>query len=472
MSKYTGSDVIRDQEIRDALSAGAMLAQNPQEVQQLLEKAKEAKGLSFEEAAALLQVTDKAQLQQMAKIAEQIKETIYGKRIVLFAPLYVGNYCVNQCQYCGYQVSNKELHRRKLQMEEIDQEVEALLDLGHKRIVIEAGEHPVEHPISYIIDCIDRVYAYRNAKGENIRRINVNIAATTVEEYRMLKDANIGTYILFQESYHRPTYEAMHQAGPKHDYDWHTTAMHRAMEGGIDDVGIGVLYGLYDYQYETVAMLMHADHLERTMGVGPHTVSVPRLRPAEGVSLETYPHLVSDEDFKKIVMVLRLAVPYAGMILSTREEPAFRDEVMALGVSQISSGSCTGVGGYQAAQSPDPKEKPQFEVGDHRTPTEMIQQLCENGYIPSYCTACYREGRTGDRFMELAKSGQIQNVCQPNALLTLQEYLLDHGDESLMRAGQKLIEEEIALIPNEKVREMTRKHLQAMREEGVRDLYF
>ena len=471
MCTFIGSDVIRDEEIREALSIGKSLAQDPAKISELLTKAKAARGLSFQEAAILLQVTDPETLKQMEEVSRQVKETIYGKRIVLFAPLYVGNYCVNQCQYCGYQIGNQELCRRKLTMEEIDGEIEALLALGHKRLVIEAGEDPLRHPISYIIDCIERIYAYRNGKGESIRRININIAATTVEEYQMLKDANIGTYILFQESYHRPTYEKMHPAGPKANYDWHTTAMHRAMKGGIDDVGIGVLFGLYDYQYETVAMLMHAEHLEATMGVGPHTVSVPRLRPALGVTLEKYPHLVNDTDFKKIVTILRLSVPYAGMILSTREEPIFRDEVLSLGVTQVSSGSCTGVGGYQNALEKNPQEKPQFEVGDHRTPEEMIQQLCQNGYIPSYCTACYREGRTGDRFMELAKSGQIQNVCQPNALLTLEEYLLDHGDDETCRIGRKLMEKELQLIPNPKVRELTLERLEDLRN-GKRDLYF
>ena len=322
-----------------------------------------------------------------------------------------------------------------------------------------------------MIDCINRAYAYENEAGEKIRRINVNIAATTVDEYRQLKEANIGTYILFQESYHRPTYELMHPKGPKSNYDWHTTAMHRAMQGGVDDVGVGVLFGLYDYHYETVAMLMHAEHLEETMGVGPHTVSVPRLRPATGMDLTQYPHLVNDEEFKKIVMVLRLAVPYAGMILSTREEGEFRDEVLALGVSQVSSGSCTGVGGYNAETEKDPNEKPQFEVGDHRTPQEMIRQLCENGYIPSYCTACYREGRTGDRFMELAKSGEIQNVCQPNALLTLEEYLLDHGDEETIRLGRELIAKEIELIPSPEIKKMTKERLEDLKQ-GKRDLYF
>lgn len=468
---YKGNDVIRDQEIQDALAYGHKAALDALVVQQIIEKAKLAKGLTFEEAAVLIQVEDPAVLAQMAKTAKRVKEAIYGRRIVMFAPLYVGNFCVNQCRYCGYQAGNKELGRRRLEMEEIDGEIEALLALGHKRIVLEVGEDPLHHPIEYILDCMERIYGYRSIKGENIRRINVNIAATTVDEYRKLKEAGIGTYILFQESYHRPTYEAMHPAGPKANYDWHTIAMHRAMEGGIDDVGCGVLFGLYDYRYETIGMLMHAEHLEKTMGVGPHTLSVPRLRPAIGVTMAEYPYLVSDEDFKKIVMVLRLAVPYAGLILSTREDPILRDEIIALGVSQVSSGSCTGVGGYQSSLEKDSAEKPQFEVGDHRTPEEMIQQLCENGYIPSYCTACYREGRTGDRFMELAKSGQIQNVCQPNALLTLEEYLLDHADEATLKVARPLLEKELEDIPDERVRELTRKRLAELKA-GKRDLYF
>ena len=468
---YKGNDVIRDQEIQEALAYGKRTASDTLAVQRVVEKAKLAKGLTFEEAAVLIQVEDPAILAQMAEAAKSVKEAIYGRRIVMFAPLYVGNYCVNQCKYCGYQAGNKELTRRRLELEEIDGEIEALLALGHKRIVLEAGEDPLRHPIEYILDCMERIYAYRSTKGENIRRINVNIAATTAEEYRKLKDAGIGTYILFQESYHRPTYEAMHPAGPKANYDWHTTAMHRAMEGGIDDVGCGVLFGLYDHRYETIAMLMHAEHLEKTMGVGPHTLSVPRLRPAVGVTMAEYPHLVSDEEFKKIVMVLRLAVPYAGLILSTREDPVLRDEIIALGVSQVSSGSCTGVGGYQSSLEKDPAEKPQFEVGDHRTPEEMIQQLCENGYIPSYCTACYREGRTGDRFMELAQSGQIQNVCQPNALLTLEEYLLDHADEATLKVARPLLEKELETIPDERIRELTKKRLAELKA-GKRDLYF
>lgn len=471
MKEWSGNEIIRHDEVCLALEEGRQQAQQTDRVEAILKKASQAKGLSFQEASVLLHVENSEILVQMERIAKEVKEKIYGRRIVLFAPLYVGNYCINQCQYCGYQASNTDLLRRKLSLEEIDHEIEALLGLGHKRIVLEAGEHPVEHPIEYILDCIERIYRYKNEKGEQIRRINVNIAATTVENYRRLKEADVGTYILFQESYHRPTYEAMHHSGPKKDYDWHTSAMHRAMEGGLDDVGIGVLYGLYDHKYETVAMLMHAEHLEEVMGVGPHTVSVPRLRPAAEVTLTEYPHLVSDAEFKRIVMVLRLAVPYAGMILSTREEKDFRDEVLALGVSQVSSGSCTGVGGYQGSDKRDEREKPQFEVGDHRTPEEMIQQLCSNGYIPSYCTACYREGRTGDRFMELAKSGQIQNVCQPNALLTLEEYLLDHGDEETIRLGRELMEKELELIPDERIKEKTKERLEELRA-GKRDLYF
>lgn len=463
---------INDNEIFKILDEAKKQAEDREYVLSILEKAKEAKGLTPFEAAVLLNIEDKELLDKMFKMAKEIKERIYGRRIVLFAPLYVSNYCVNECEYCGYKHSNCSFKRKKLTMSELIEEVKVLESLGHKRLALEAGEDPQNCPIEYILDCIRTIYSIKFDNG-SIRRINVNIAATSVENYRKLKEAEIGTYILFQETYHRETYEKMHKKGPKHNYDYHTTAMDRAMEGGIDDVGLGVLYGLYDYKYETVAMLLHAQHLEEKFGVGPHTVSVPRLKRAEGVDLDKFPYLVSDEDFKKIVAILRLSLPYTGMILSTREEPKFRDEVIALGISQISAGSCTGVGGYVEYYKGEhhDDEKPQFEVGDHRSPLEIIKSLLRGGYIPSYCTACYREGRTGDRFMRLAKTGQINNVCQPNALITLKEFLLDYGDEEARKLGEEVIKRELETIPNERAREATIKMLERI-EKGERDLRF
>lgn len=425
--KYNALDFIKDDEINSLIAKGKELVSDKELVKEIIEKSKSAEGLTPEETAVLLNLEDKELIEEMFKAARQVKEKLYGKRLVVFAPLYVSNYCVNNCTYCGYKHCNDELKRKKLNKEQLIEEVKVLESLGHKRIALEAGEDPVNAPLDYILDCIKSIYSIKFDNG-SIRRINVNIAATSVEDYKRLKDAEIGTYILFQETYHKPTYERLHVSGPKHNYNYHTTAMHRAREAGIDDIGMGVLYGLYDYKYETLAMLMHAMDLEETTGVGPHTLSVPRLRPAENVSLENYPYLVDDEDFKKIVAILRLAVPYAGLILSTREEPGLRDEIIALGVSQVSTGSCTGVGGYSEAYS-DPEEKPQFEVGDHRSPVEMIESLMEAGYIPSYCTACYREGRTGERFMDIVKSGELYKICEANALITLKEFIDDYGTD-------------------------------------------
>ena len=468
MVEYKAEDFIVHSEIIDSMNFGKRKAEDKEYVRSIIDKAKKWKGLTHREAAVLLNTDDKSILQEMFDTARYIKETIYGKRIVMFAPLYVSNYCINDCEYCGYKHYNKDMLRRKLTMSQLEEEVKVLESLGHKRLALEAGEDPNNCSIEYILDCIKTMYSVKSNNG-SIRRINVNIAATTIENYKKLKDADIGTYILFQESYHKPTYEKIHPRGPKHDYDWHTTAMDRAFKAGIDDVGIGVLYGLYDYIYETIAMLMHAEHLDKVYGVGPHTISVPRMRAAEGVDIERFPYLVSDEDFKKIVAVLRLAVPYTGMILSTRENPDYRDEILALGISQISAGSCTGVGGYYEEYIGDEhKEKPQFEVEDHRSPLEILKNLCRQGYIPSYCTACYREGRTGERFMDLAKSGNIHNVCLPNALLTFNEFLLDYGDEELREIGKKMIEKYINTIPNEDARKITREYLEKMNN-GERD---
>jgi 2-iminoacetate synthase len=471
LRNYKATEFINDAEILASLEFGKEKAQDKAYVQELLTKTKKAKGLTHREAAVLLHIKDEAILQEMFQTAKYIKETIYGKRIVLFAPLYVSNYCVNNCAYCGYHRSNKNLVRKKLTMEELKEEVRILESLGHKRLALEAGEDDLNCPLDYIIDCIKTIYSQKFDNG-SIRRINVNIAATTVENYRKLKAAEIGTYILFQETYHQPTYEKLHPQGPKHNYEWHTTAMDRALQAGIDDVGIGVLYGLYDHKYDTIAMIMHAEHLDSVYGVGPHTISVPRLRAASSINLKSFPHLVADADFKKIVAILRLTVPYTGMIISTREESQFRDEIIELGISQVSAGSCTGVGGYKEEYESDtPQDTPQFEVGDHRSPMEILKGLCNSGYIPSYCTACYRQGRTGERFMPLAKAGEIHNVCLPNAILTFKEFLLDYADEELKKIGEKTIAQALQGIPKEATREETKKYLQRL-ENGERDFYF
>lgn len=462
---------INEEQINGLLEEGRRAT--PATAREIIARAEEAKGLSPFEVAVLLHVEDQDTLDLMFATAYRVKERIYGKRLVLFAPLYISNYCINNCRYCGYRRDNKELVRRRLTMEEIRDEVIALEAMGHKRLALETGEDPVNCPIDYVLEAIETIYSVKDRNG-SIRRVNVNIAATTVDEYRLLKKAGIGTYILFQETYHRDTYRAMHPSGPKRDYDWHTTAMDRAMEGGIDDVGLGVLFGLYDYKFEVLGLLFHALHLEERFGVGPHTISVPRLRPALNINLENFPYLVSDRDFKKIIAILRLAVPYTGMILSTRERPGFRDELISVGISQISAGSCTGVGGYHRALMGEHREEgdtAQFQVEDHRSPDEVLRSVCLSGYIPSFCTACYRKGRTGDRFMSLAKTGQIQNVCQPNAILTFKEFLLDYASPETRRVGEETIQKHLELIENSTVREETIARLE-MIEKGQRDLYF
>jgi len=470
------SDAFIDDSLISKMLAQAKSNANNQEViREIIAKARQFKGLSASEAAMLLEVTDSTLLKEMFSAAASIKEAIYGKRVVLFAPLYISSYCINNCIYCGYQKDNNEQVRRRLTLAEVKKEVEILESLGHKRLAVEAGEDPANCTIDYVTDVIKEIYSIKDGNG-SIRRANVNIAATTIDEYRKLKAAGIGTYILFQESYHRPTYAAMHPNGPKRDYNWHTTAMDRAMLGGIDDVGLGVLLGLYDYKFETVALLLHAEHLERTFGVGPHTISVPRLRPAGSVTLGNFPHLVNDDEFRKIVAIIRLAVPYTGIILSTRETPAVRDELITYGVSQISAGSCTGVGGYQAnyndrASTEHTNDGRQFVPSDERSPNEIIRMLCEKGYIPSYCTACYRQGRTGDRFMSLAKTGEIQDVCLPNALLTFKEFLMDYADEATKTVGETLIERSLPTIPQESIRVATAKRLKQI-QNGQRDFYF
>lgn len=466
MNKYN-LDFLDENIINQIISDAEKKSENSEIVREILKKAEKAEGITDEEAAILLSIKDENLLEEMYAVSKKIKEKIYGKRIVMFAPLYISNYCVNNCRYCGYKHCNDELFRKKLNSEELIAEVKALEKLGHKRIALEAGEDPINCSIDYVLDCIKDIYSIKFKNG-SIRRINVNIAATTVENYKKLKEAEIGTYILFQESYHKPTYEYFHLQGPKKDYEYHTTAMFRAREAGIDDVGIGVLYGLYDYKYETIAMIRYANELEKVTGVGPHTISVPRLRPAENVSLENYPHLVADKDFKKLVAVLRLAVPYTGLIISTREEAGFRDEIIDIGISQVSSGSCTGVGGYSEREK-NIDEKPQFELGDNRSPMEMLKSLIESGYIPSYCTACYRNGRTGDRFMEIAKSGQINVMCEANALMTLKEFLLDYADEDLRALGDRVIMETLEKMPNEEFKAKIRENLKLI-ESGVRDI--
>lgn len=467
MDKNYDISFLDENKIEDILKQAKALSQDKNEIEKIIEKAEKAEGLTSLEAAALLNIEDKELLNKMFSAAKKVKEKIYGKRIVMFAPLYVSNYCVNNCRYCGYKHTNDDLCRKQLTKEELVEEVKALEKLGHKRIALEAGEDPVNCPIDYILDCIKEIYSIKFDNG-NIRRINVNIAATTVENYKKLKAAEIGTYILFQESFHKPTYEHMHPQGPKANYYYHTTAMFRAREAGIDDVGIGVLYGLYDAKYETVAMIRYAEALETVTGVGPHTISVPRLRAAENVTLADYPHLVSDEEFKKVVAVLRLAVPYTGLILSTREPAALRDEIISLGVSQVSSGSCTGVGGY--SESAETKENTaQFEVSDERSPMEMLESLIKSGYIPSYCTACYRQGRTGDRFMEIAKSGKINVMCEANALMTLKEFLLDYADEHLRKLGDEAIAKTLDAMPDEAFKDKIRGYLKKI-ENGARDL--
>ena len=460
------ADFLDESLIAHLLEKGAKVSSG--DALKITDKARQAQGLTPEETAVLLQSTDDEVLHAIYRAAREVKEKIYGKRLVFFAPLYISNYCVNGCAYCGYRRDSKVIKRRRLSQEEVRLEVFSLEEMGHKRLAVEAGEDPVQCPIEYVLDTIKTIYSVKEKTG-SIRRVNVNIAATTVENYRKLKDVGIGTYILFQETYHRETYAKMHPAGPKRDYDWHTLAMDRAMEGGIDDVGLGVLYGLYDYKFEVLGTLLHALHLEERFGVGPHTVSVPRIRPADGVNIESFPHLVTDDEFKKLVAIIRLAIPYTGMLLSTREKPGFRDKVIELGISQISAGSCTGVGGYHE----EIKEgfQGQFEIEDHRSADEMLRTTCTQGYLPSFCTACYRQGRTGDRFMRLAKTGQIQNVCQPNAILTFKEYLLDYASQDTREVGEKTIASHLEQIPNTRVRTETERRLERICQ-GERDLYF
>ena len=461
-------EFIDHQEILDTLAYADENKNNVELIDQILNKARERKGLSHREASVLLACDIPEKNQELYELAEQIKKDFYGNRIVIFAPLYLSNYCVNGCLYCPYHQKNKHIPRKKLTQEEVEKEVIALQDMGHKRLAIETGEDPVNCPIEYVLDCIHTIYSIKHKNGA-IRRVNVNIAATTVENYRKLKEAGIGTYVLFQETYHKESYEHLHPTGPKSNYCYHTEAMDRAMEGGIDDVGLGVLFGLELYRYEFAGLLMHAEHLEAVHGVGPHTISVPRVKHADDIDPDEFDNGIDDDTFLKICACIRVAVPYTGMIMSTRENQKVRERALHLGISQVSGGSRTSVGGYTEEERPHDTE--QFDVSDNRTLDEVVKWLMELGYIPSFCTACYREGRTGDRFMSLCKSGQIQNCCHPNALMTLKEYLMDYAAPETKAIGEKLIQAELENIPKEKVKEICKDHLEKI-EQGIRDFRF
>ncbi len=462
-------EFIDNQEILDTLKYAEENKDNIELIDSLIEKAKEKKGLTHREASVLLACEIPEKIEEMYALAKKIKNDLYGNRIVMFAPLYLSNYCVNGCVYCPYHIKNTNIARKKLTQEEIVREVTALQDMGHKRLALEAGEHPEMNPIEYILESIKTIYSIKHKNGA-IRRVNVNIAATTVENYRKLKDAGIGTYILFQETYHKESYEKLHPTGPKHNYAYHTEAMDRAMEGGIDDVGLGVLFGLELYKYEFAGLLMHAEHLEAVHGVGPHTISVPRIKRADDIDPDVFDNGIDDETFAKICALIRISVPYTGMIISTRESEKVRARVLELGVSQISGASKTSVGGYSEPE-PEEENSEQFDVSDKRTLDEVVKWLMELGFIPSFCTACYREGRTGDRFMSLCKSGQILNCCHPNALMTLKEYLMDYASEDTKKIGEMLIKAEMEKIPKEKVKEICRDNLEKI-EKGIRDFRF
>lgn len=469
VASMKAEDFINHEEILETLSYADENKNNMELIDQILEKARLRKGLSHREAMVLLDCAVPEKNQEIFQLAEQIKKDFYGNRIVMFAPLYLSNYCVNGCVYCPYHNTNTHIARKKLTQEEIRKEVIALQDMGHKRLALETGEDPVNNPIEYVLESIKTIYSIKHKNGA-IRRVNVNIAATTVENYRKLQEAGIGTYILFQETYHKESYEKLHPTGPKHDYAYHTEAMDRAMKGGIDDVGIGVLFGLELYRYEFVGLLMHAEHLEAVHGVGPHTISVPRIRRADDIDPDTFDNGIDDDTFAKLVACIRISVPYTGMIVSTRESQKCRERVLHLGVSQISGGSRTSVGGYVEPELPE-ENSAQFDVSDTRTLDQVVNWLMKSGYIPSFCTACYREGRTGDRFMSLCKSGQIQNCCHPNALMTLQEYLEDYASLDTKYVGEQLIRQEIHNIPSDKVREIVLKSLKQIKQ-GQRDFRF
>lgn len=463
------TEFICDEEIKKTLKYAEENKNDIEKIREILKRAEDCKGLSYQEAALLLECENEEIHQEIFSLAKRIKEKFYGNRIVMFAPLYLSNYCVNGCKYCPYHGQNKHIRRKKLTQDEIRAEVTALQDMGHKRLAIEAGEDPKMNPIEYILESIETIYSIKHKNGA-IRRVNVNIAATTVENYKKLKDAGIGTYILFQETYNKEAYEDLHPSGPKSDYAYHTEAMDRAMKAGIDDVGCGVLFGLNLYKYDFVGILMHAKHLEDTFGCGPHTISVPRVRPADDIDPDTFDNGVPDRVFKRIIAILRIAVPYTGIIMSTRETKAMRGEAVKLGVSQISGGSRTSVGGYVEEEKPEDNSA-QFDVSDNRTLNEVVDWLIDLGHVPSFCTACYKEGRTGDRFMSLVKTGQIANICQPNALMTLKEYLEDYASEETKAKGLEIIEKRLEMIPNPKVKELVKEHLEDL-DKGMRDFRF
>ncbi|MEG0430620.1 MAG: [FeFe] hydrogenase H-cluster radical SAM maturase HydG [Anaerovoracaceae bacterium] len=474
MAKYCSTskkaeEFINDEKIRETVAYAEAHKNDLELMREILEKGKKAEGLSYKEAMTLLECEDPAIIEEIFHTGKAIKEKFYGNRIVMFAPLYLSNYCINGCVYCPYHGKNTTIARKQLSQEDIVKEVTALQDMGHKRLALETGEDPKKCPIEYVLESIKTIYSLHHKNGA-IRRVNVNIAATTVENYRKLQEAGIGTYILFQETYNKESYEALHPTGPKSDYAYHTEAMDRAMQGGIDDVGCGVLFGLENYKYDFVGMLMHAHHLEKTYGCGPHTISVPRIRPADDIDPGTFDNGVPDDVFKRIVAVLRIAVPYTGMIMSTRESEQTRRECLEIGITQISGGSKTSVGGY-AEEEPAAENSAQFDVSDTRTLGEVVGWLIDLGYVPSFCTACYREGRTGDRFMHLLKTGQISNICQPNALMTLSEFLEDYATPEVKAKGEEIIKKRLAMIPNDKVREICAEHIAEIKD-NKRDFRF
>lgn len=477
MKSLKAEEFINHEEILETLAYAEANKNNVALIDEILEKARPKKqgngtvcaGLTHREASVLLACDIPEKIEEMYRIAEEIKLAFYGNRIVIFAPLYLSNYCVNGCLYCPYHLKNKTIPRKKLTQEEIRAEVIALQDMGHKRLAIEAGEDPVNNPIEYILESIHTIYSIQHKNGA-IRRVNVNIAATSVENYRKLHDAGIGTYILFQETYNKEGYEQLHPTGPKRDYAYHTEAMDRAMEGGIDDVGLGVLFGLEGYKYEFAGLIMHAEHLEAVHGVGPHTISVPRVKPADDIDPDDFNNAISDDTFAKLTACIRLAVPYTGMIISTRESEEVRSRLLRLGVSQVSGGSRTSVGGYTEEERPHDTE--QFDVSDQRSLDEVVRWLMDKGHIPSFCTACYREGRTGDRFMSLCKSGQILNCCHPNALMTLTEYLVDYASDETKAVGYDMLETELERIPKERVKSIARQNIRDIKASNRRDFRF
>ena len=468
VKSHIAEEFIDDAEIVETLEYARKNKDNRPLIERILEKAALCRGLDHREAAVLLECGIPDLVEKTFALAEDIKKRIYGNRIVMFAPLYLSNYCVNGCIYCPYHAKNKRIPRKKLTQEEIRREVIALQDMGHKRLALELGEHPVENPIEYVLESIRTIYGIHHRNGD-IRRVNVNIAATTVENYRKLRDAGIGTYILFQETYDKRKYQILHPSGPKSDYAWHTEAMDRARAGGIDDMGIGVLFGLSGYRYDFVGLMMHAEHMEAALGVGPHTISVPRIRPADDVNPEDFSDAVPDDKFLHIVAVIRCAVPYTGMIISTRESRDVRERVLDLGISQISGASRTSVGGYASEERDE--DTAQFDLADRRSLDEVVKWLMELGYIPSFCTACYRAGRTGERFMKICKGGKIQDCCTPNAVLTLKEYLLDYASPETRKAGEALIAGELGKIESEALRSSLCKDLERL-EKGERDLRY